>query len=108
MFGADCSGHGRCARRCAAIGIVDSVQAFGQQATLRLCRRRCRVIGHVVADAKRSALWPKIMVVQQESVGPIRLALDGVEPVLVRLCLFRVGNGRWSSNRMGISAAYVA
>ena len=41
--------------------------------------KRCRVIGHVVANAKHAVLsGQKIMVVEQESVGPMQLALDGV------------------------------
>ncbi len=41
--------------------------------------KRCRVIGHVVADAKHAVLCgQKIMVVKQESVGSMQLALDGV------------------------------
>ena len=41
--------------------------------------KRCRVIGHVVANAKHPVLeGQKIMVVKQEPEGPMQLALDGV------------------------------
>ena len=41
--------------------------------------KRCRVIGHVIASAKHAVLFgQKIMVVKQEGVGPMQLALDGV------------------------------
>ena len=41
--------------------------------------KRCRVIGHVVANAKHAVLTgQKIMVVKQEGVGLMQLALDGV------------------------------
>ena len=40
--------------------------------------KRCRVIGHVIANAKHSVLYAqKIMVVKPEGVGPMQLALDG-------------------------------
>ena len=41
--------------------------------------KRCRVIGHVIANAKHAVLTgQKIMVVKPEGVGPMQLALDGV------------------------------
>ena len=41
--------------------------------------KRCRVIGHVVANAKHPVLeGQKIMVVKPEPDGPMQLALDGV------------------------------
>ena len=41
--------------------------------------KRCRVIGHVVANAKHSVLnGQKIMVIKPEGNGPMQLALDGV------------------------------
>ena len=41
--------------------------------------KRCRVIGHVTANAKHAVLFgQKIMVVKPEGVGPLQLALDGV------------------------------
>jgi len=41
--------------------------------------KRCRVIGHVIANAKHAVLsGQKIMVVKPEGVGSMQLALDGV------------------------------
>jgi microcompartment protein CcmK/EutM len=41
--------------------------------------KRCRVIGHVVTNAKHHVLdGQKIMVVRSEPKGPMQLALDGV------------------------------
>ena len=41
--------------------------------------KHCRVIGHVVANAKHPALeGQKIMVVKAEAGGAMQLALDGV------------------------------
>ncbi len=41
--------------------------------------KRCRVIGHVVANSKHPVLaGQKVMVVKPEPDGPMQLALDGV------------------------------